>query len=78
MALRMLKRNDDKTKMMDDLYIKTSSQDVRKLLLDNWRRYGFIITPHRESDSSHEPTSDDDRSCDCCVCRVIPVLKKLH
>ena len=25
----------------DDLYIKTSYHDVRRLLLDNWRRYGF-------------------------------------
>ena len=54
----------------DDLYIKTSSQDVRRLLLDNRRRYGFTIRSHKEFGSSHGSTSDDDRSCDCCVCRM--------
>ena len=54
----------------DDLYIKTSSQDVRRLLLDNRRGYGFTIRSHKEFGSSHGSTSDDDRSCDCCVCRM--------
>ena len=31
---------------------------------------GFTIRSHKEFGSSHGSTSDDARSCDCCVCRM--------
>ena len=62
MALRVLKLNDEQTN------IKSSSLDVRRLVLDNCRRYDFTIRPHKEFGNSHGPTCDDDRSCDCYVC----------
>ena len=63
-----MRLNDAKTKMMifkSKHHPKVHGQAPCQLAM-----ICFTITQHKESGSSKGSTSDDDRSCDCCVCRM--------